>query len=377
MISKAKKVCFLSTVHPYPFETRMFHKEAKTLSAAGYEVVYIGQHNRAEIAEGIRINPLPRPKTRLDRMTRLMWNLIRLAIKERADVYHLHDPELIPAGLVLKLLGRKVVYDVHEAFGEKIPSKEWIPIRLRPLLSRVFPIFEKLSSRWFDHIITADRFVARQFKSKKVVVIANYPVLEMLKKVSLPHKAMSRNGGTTIAIYAGGLTKERGFFRMLDAMNSLSSIDIDLHLLGSCENPSYERVVERTERVKYFGVLGFEKVFDYLTSSNIGLALFQPVPAYLYAGENTNKLFEYMACGLAVIASNFPNLREFVEGNKCGFCVDPTSPKEISSAIRFLHENPKIRMEMGENGRKAVMDKYNWEQESKKLLKIYEELCEK
>lgn len=373
-MAETRKVCFLTNVHPSPFEPRMYYREAKALSSAGYEVVFICQHDKAEIRDGIRIIPLPKPTNRLERMTRLAWKLFRLALEQSADVYHFHSPELIPVGLFLKLIGKTVIYDVHEAFEKKIFSKEWIKPQLRPTASRCFRWFERISSKCFDHIIAADRVVGKQFKHKNVTVVANYPVLSMLRKVSTTGKSVPKKAGQTIIIYTGGLTKERGLFQMIEAVNRLSNLNIELHLLGYFDDPRDEEIVRCMDRVKYFGFLPLERVFECLMSASIGLALFQRVPAYYYAGENTNKLFEYMACGLSVIVSDFPNLRVLVEGNKCGICVDPTSPDKIATAVRFLHENPKIMAEMGENGQKAVLNQYNWERESNKLLAIYRKL---
>jgi len=84
-----------------------------------------------------------------------------------------------------------------------------------------------------------------------------------------------------------------------------------------------------------------------------------------------------MATGLPVIASNFPLWKEIIEGNNCGLTVNPFEPKEIAKAVEYLIEHPEEAKKMGENGRKAVLEKYNWENESKKLLKIYKELSEK
>jgi glycosyltransferase involved in cell wall biosynthesis len=373
-MSYKAKVCFLSSVHSL-LDVRVFYKEAKTLVRAGYEVVLIVQHDRDEVVDGVRVVPLPRPKNRLDRMTRLAWKSFMLAIKEQADVYHFHAPELIPIGLLLKLLGKKVIYDVHEAFGEKIPSKEWIrPRQARFLISKLFPQVENALSRFFDHIIVADSFVAKQFKRQSVTVIANYPVLSMVKARSLDKVRIRKIVGRTIAIYVGGLTRERGLLQMVKAMEFLSDLDVELHLLGRLDDPEDEELIKQSSNVKYFGFVTLEKVFEYLALADIGLAVFQPTRAYLYAGENTNKLFEYMACKLAVVVSDFPNLRRIVEGAKCGICVDPTSPQEIAAAIRYLHENPEVRMQMGESGFQAVLSKYNWERESEKLLEIYNRL---
>jgi glycosyltransferase involved in cell wall biosynthesis len=353
----------------------MFYKEATTLSSAGYEVTIIVQHDKTvDFLDGIRIIALPRPRNRFDRATRIAWRAFLLAWKERADIYHIHSPELIPVGLSLKLLGRTVIYDAHEAYGEKFFSRDYILPFFRPILRKFFPVFERLMGRFFDHIIAADRFVAAQFDQDHLTILANYPTLASVENVAsnVPDKPIYH--GKTILVYAGGLTRDRGLLQMIAALDLLSDLDIELQLFGRFEFPEDVDRVKASRNVRYLGFVTFEEILRHLVKADIGLALFQPVPAYQYAGENTTKLFEYMACGLAVIASNFQNLRNFVEGDQIGICVDPTSPEEIASSVRYFHENRRVLREMGENGRKAVLEKYNWDQEGKKLLKIYRDL---
>ena len=138
------KVCVLTTVHP-PFDTRIFYKQARTLARAGYKVVLIAQHNRDEMVDGVKIVALPKPRNRFARIFGLTWRAFHLALRERAEIYHFHDPELLPIGVLLKIFTRaKVIYDVHEDVPEQILTKHWIPCLLRRPLAGVFNAFEKL-----------------------------------------------------------------------------------------------------------------------------------------------------------------------------------------------------------------------------------------
>ena len=105
--------CILTTVHP-PFDTRVFHKQARTLARAGYDVTLIAKHKCDEMIDGIMVLALPSSRNRLARIFGLTWRAFRLALRQRADVYHFHDPERLLLGVLLKLLTEaKVIYDVH------------------------------------------------------------------------------------------------------------------------------------------------------------------------------------------------------------------------------------------------------------------------
>ncbi|GAH82849.1 unnamed protein product, partial [marine sediment metagenome] len=146
------KICILTSVHP-PFDGRVFHKEAKALVKGGYSVALIAQHTKEETVDGVRIVPLPKPKNRFERMTKVVWKLLKLALKEKADVYHFHDPELIPVGVILKFFGKKVIYDIHENVPKQILNKDWVGnVYVRRLVAFITNIVEKLGAFLFDGI---------------------------------------------------------------------------------------------------------------------------------------------------------------------------------------------------------------------------------
>jgi glycosyltransferase involved in cell wall biosynthesis len=369
------KVCILSSVHP-ALDTRIFYKEAKTLAQAGYEVTLIAQHDKSETVNGVRIIALPSPKNRFQRIFFLTWRIFRLALRQKADIYHFHDPELLLVGLLLKLLtGTKVVYDVHEDVPQDILTKAWLPSLIRRPIAKVMNFIEKQVAYHLDAIVTATEAIADAFKKPEPIVIHNYPDLTALPQ-SDRHQI---NASEFVLIYIGVINRLRGAVEMVRALEYLSiDLKVRLELIGKFESPDLAQelaAMPGSQRVRFFGWLSWEEAWHHAQSATVGLVLFHPAPNHEKALPN--KLFEYMAAGLPVIASNFPLWKEIVEGNKCGLTVDPLNPREIAQAVEYLLEHPELRQEMGENGRRAVIEKYNWEREAERLLALYQRLLER
>jgi len=368
-----RRVVHLTTVHP-PFDTRIFHKEAKTLVRAGYDVTLIAQHDGETVVEGVRVIGLPKPRNRFTRIFGLTGRAFRLALRQRASVYHFHDPELLLVGVLLKLPSKgKVIYDVHEDVPQQILTKRWIPAPLRRPSAFAFNFWEKLAARACDAVIVATEGIAEKFQGLNPIVIHNYPDLWMLPSSSpLPKEGK-------VLVYVGGISKLRGAVEMVQALGYLDHIDgLRLDLIGRFEPPALERELQALpgyRHVRFLGWLPWAEAWQCAQSAAIGLVLFHPAPNH--ERSLPNKLFEYMAAGIPVIASNFSLWREIVEGNNCGLCVDPLNPKEIAKAIEYLLTHPEEARRMGENGRRAVEEKYNWEREGQKLLTLYGEVLAK
>ncbi len=367
---KDYKVVHMTSAHG-AFDDRIFHKEVKSLANAGYQVILIAPHNKKEIIGNIEILPIKRARNRLERMIITTLKVLKLALKENADIYHFHDPELIPAGFIIKLFtGSKIIYDVHEDYKQKILSSEWINKKYTTLISNISDFLEKIFSSFFDYIVTADSYIKSRFGRKRVEIIANYPPLSFSSGLT-----SSKKNSIFKLIYVGGISEDRGIVKIIESLKYLKNENVEFEVFGKTDNPILINLLNNTEKVKYFGFVPWQEVSKYLINANVGFVLLQPVPAFLYCpGENIVKLFEYMSARLPVIISNFPNLKKLILNIGCGIPVDPTNPKEIAKAIDYLIEQPDEAKKMGENGRKAVLEKYNWENEEKKLLRIYEEL---
>ncbi|MGR3302936.1 MAG: glycosyltransferase family 4 protein [Candidatus Scalindua sp.] len=366
-----KKICILSSVHPV-FDARIFFKEAKTLAAKGYHVVLIAQHDKEETVDGIRIIPLPKPKNRAERMTKVIWKLLTLALKQKADVYHFHDPELIPAGVILRLLGNKVIYDVHEDVPKQIMYKHWIRgTWLKKFVAAIVHIIEQAGVAVFTRIVAATPDIAKKFNPSRTVLIRNLSIVSLIDDI----KPVEIEKQESIVIYAGCLTKIRGIKELVQAMEVVGG-RAKLWLLGRWQDTEFQNECEQLpgwKYVTYMGQVPYGEHYSLIKSADMGLVNFLPEPNH--EKSQPNKLFEYMACRLPMVVSNFAYWEEMFRG--CAVFADPSSPEDIADKILYLLGNPDKAKQLGDRGRQLIEEKYSWENESKKLLKVYEELCTK
>lgn len=366
------RVCVLTSVH-IPFDGRVFHKEACSLAKAGYDVTLIACHDKEETVSGVRIVPLPKPRSRLHRMTAVLRRLYRLAIRENADVYHFHDPELMIVGLLLKLHGKKVIWDVHEHYPNAILDKYYLSKPLRWIVSNAFDLFERGVARFFDYVIYTTPCVGARYQKMKVRSgrIENYPTLSL-------SETFERNPQHRI-IYLGAMSRIRGLLEVIEAFGGVAARhpSWELCLVGSSRPQSFEQEMKDLAARRGVGTnVKFVEWVPYEEKERLSSQASMGIITYLPHSNNTsclpNKLFDYMLVGLPVIASNFPLYREVVEPDRCGLIVDPSKPEEIARAMEYLIDHPDEAREMGERGRKAVLEKYNWEKESERLLQIYD-----
>jgi glycosyltransferase involved in cell wall biosynthesis len=363
-----KKICHLTSVHP-PFDIRIFQKECKTLSQAGYQVVLIAPHDQDEEVDGVRIHALPKPKSRVERMTQTQFQLYKEAIRQNADVFHFHDLELLPAGVLLKLCGKRVIYDVHEDYSQALLSREWIPAWLRRMVALMVARGEWLGAKFFDGVVAATPHIARRFPTIKTTTVQNFPFSdESSRNSAIPYQQREK-----IVAYVGVVSVLRGAKEMVEAMALLPQrLNAKLKIAGIFDPVDLEDKVRRLPgwgRVDFLGWQKHEEAMAILSKARMGLVLFHPIPNHMEA--QPNKLFEYMSAGIPVIASNFPSWRCVVEETQCGLLVDPLNPKTITEAIQWLLEHPAEAEEMGNKGHEAIRKHFNWDNEANKLLVLY------
>jgi glycosyltransferase involved in cell wall biosynthesis len=368
------KVVHLTSAHEAT-DDRILLKECAVLAAGGgYAVTLVAPGATPTVINGVRILGVPHRPTRLGRMTRTVVDVLRIALASGAEICHFHDPELIPVALVLKLSGRKVVFDVHENDPASIMDKRWIWPFLRRPIARLVDELERRSCWFVDHFVIANPAQANRFPIAASTVVQNFVMLqerELFSPTGRPHRERPLN-----VVYLGGITLSRGIREMVQSVALLADDRSRLVLAGSFSDTDLQRACEGESgwrRVEFLGWRARAELPALLASARAGLVVLHPTLNYL--GIEPIKLFEYMAAGLPVIASDFPLWRTLIERERCGLLVDPLSPDAIAGAIHWVFEHPEEAESMGRRGRRAVLERYNWESESKKLLALYARLA--
>lgn len=357
------KIVHMTSAHPRN-DIRIFHKECKFLQREGHDVFLIVADGKGNAPDnGVEIIDAGGSiKGRFNRMLNTTRRVYNKAIELNADIYHFHDPELLPWGWLLKRKGKRVIYDIHEDVPRQVLSKHWIPGFLRKPVSFVTEIIENYFARKIDGLVCVVPVQVERFKkiNPNTVMVCNYPILEELKN---PCKDWSEK--ERAICYVGGVSGIRGLFEMVQAAEYLDGI---LYMAGPISNlQEWEqaKTMPGWRNVRYLGILDRQGIKALFERSMVGLVLLQPTGNYLVSFPI--KMFEYMSASIPVIASDFPLWKKIVEGNQCGICVNPKNAKEVAQAINWLLDNPEEAKKMGENGRKAIEEKYSWEKEFEKL----------
>lgn len=366
------KVCHMTSAHP-PEDVRIFHKECVSLAKAGYDV-YLVERGDSYEKNGVHIVGVGLPSGgRLNRMTGFAKKVYQAALAIDADVYQLHDPELLPYGLKLKRKGKRVIFDSHEKYADLMKDKPYLPRWSMGLVAWAYGTYECFILRRIDGLIfpcLKDGKHPFAGMCRHITTVNNVPLLEELYDQydeSIPKYERS-------IVHIGSLTHTRGITHMVKAAGKL---DCTAYLGGTFSPASYRAEVEALpafSHVRYLGQLSRSQVLETLQRCQVGIATILNVGQYNQYDNLATKVYEYMSLGLPTILSSSPYNQKMAEKYRCGICVDPENVDEIAAAVSYLLDHPEEARQMGENGRRAVKEEFNWGVEEKKLLALYEEI---
>jgi len=366
-------VCHLSPVKGR-LDARTYNMEILPAVKHGVRAALVGPHGTEHHEHGLDVLPLTGGRSRLSRFF-TSPAIAFFARRQPARIYHLHNPEMIPAGLLLKLLFRKtVVYDTQEDFAAMMLTKTYLPPRMRGLMGKAVHLAERLAANIFDGFMTADsgtmRSLAHSGKSKKLVFY-NLPNLEFFTHL----KAMPKRFDV---VYRGGLSERAGTFVLLEALQILRRRGILARalLFGYTDDQAVRSsILERvgrmnlTSQVFLHGRVPHAEMADTLSQARISISPLMAIPKFMH--NIPVKVFESWACGLPVISSDLPPIRPFFRDGEFGLLFPPGDSQALADAIEELLKNPSRAELMGRAGRRAVFERCNNKREIHKLISFY------
>lgn len=366
------KICHVTSVHDKN-DSRIFYRECLSLKRAGFDVHLIAPADEDSVDDGVIVHAVPKFSSRLLRMLICPLAILRKLAFKKYKLVHFHDPELIWVGIVLRISGKKVIFDVHENIAEQITSKDWLP--LRKLIAKLYIAIDYISAKCFVLILAELSYVDiyKQYTSDYHVIL-NYPDIDLLAE----HHVTRRDSASIF--YIGGVSKERGIDTVLNALHLLHSKNIyfEFHCVGTCspallaEIREWNVYQEISDRVVFYGRRDIKEGYKISQKCILGISILKPIGNY--RNSYSTKIFEYMAVGMPVITSDFQLYRDVVQASDCGICVDPEDPCQLANALGRLLTDHQEAQRMGQNGRMAVERIYNWRKEDEKLLALYRKL---
>jgi glycosyltransferase involved in cell wall biosynthesis len=369
------RITHISILHR-PLDIRIFAKQCRTLAAAGHDVHLVVGGAPDEEVDGVRFHPISKDPTRPP-ARRQLSRLLRASVwafRLRPSTFVLHDPHLIPLGLLLKLTGSRVVYDVHEDYPAHARNKlAGHPVRAW-LKASTWEVLESAAARTFDHFVCTSEAVAERFPRSRTTVVHNFPLHASFERAAENGVFRPYAERPNTVVFHGLMAHFRDPSNLLQAIDLVpAELNCRLRLIGSFRQPELARRAALAERVDVIPWQPIPQVIRELLAARVGLIMFRPGPNHLDA-IRSNKLFEYMAAGIPVIASDLPTWRDIVVGTGCGLVADPEDHTAIAAAIEYLLTHPEEAEAMGQRGRAAVRERFNWDGEAARLLSLYRNL---
>lgn len=368
-----KKTCIIHNVSTR--DPRSFYKQARSLAKAGFDTSIIGLYECDNNSTGVRLLAVREPRNRMWRFFITNYQVFVRAFREKADIYHFHDLDFVPWAVLLKIItGAKVIYDIHEAYPEYMLIKPYIPKLFRRILSVLVYVMEHSAAKLFDAIVPNDNYVSQDFSHKNSVTVFNFPTIDFFDNTNgIPWREREFD-----LFYHGSLPRYH-FETMMEIAARLNEEHVR-NVWGIVTNDTATSEWARNELRRrklasnfiFMPYIDYLNVSAYLSRARIGII---PLPPYKKFFKNIPlKMFEFMGSGLPVVLSDLPPSRQFIDGENCAIAVEPDNIEKYVEAIKLLLNNPEKAIEMGNNGKHLVFERFNWLKEEEKLISLYSDL---
>lgn len=375
-MSPQHRILHVSVVHGRD-DPRIFERECRTLAAHGYAVGYLCPGTMLGKQEGVELLPLP-VRSRRGRM-RAAPEILGAVRRWNAEVVHLHDPELLTLAPILKAMGLRVVYDMHEYLARAVSTKHYIPRYLRPGTSALAGLAERSLAACTDGVVavTEEQLAGWADRPAARVLLPNYP---RISRFAAPRPVPGLAADERLKlIHVGTLSRARGVPTMLEAMR-IAGDGAVLYLGGVFHDQALKAEVEGLlshdpllrGRVRLLGRIAPAHLPDYLAAAEAVWIAEQATGQYAMLAHST-KLYEGLAVGLAALTSDLPGRGDLVRAARCGLAVPPTVEGHAAGLLESLAQRDRLPA-WGERGRALVRERCSWEAIEADLLTFYERI---
>ncbi|EAC3456729.1 glycosyltransferase [Listeria monocytogenes] len=370
------KIFMFSSVHVWS-DTRIFFKEAMTLANEDFMVDFYaieGPTIYDQSHANICVTTLSQSENKKTARPKRWLQLYKKALASDACYYHFHDFELLAVATMIKK--RKpncfIIYDMHENFPAMLKTKEWIPKFIRRPLSEILAYLEK---KWMAHI---DAVIFAETSYKEHYEQVNIDKCDVLNLPVWQEPLIIKKRESFTFVYVGDLVRDRGVFEMLQLIKNLKArgyATVCLKLIGPMHSSIKEEVLdfiitnELVDMIKMYGRIPYTEIWEHYASAHVGLCLLHPIPNYMHS--LATKLFEYMAAGLPILATNIPDWKELIEETGTGLTTNVFDMQDTTNQAEKMMQSQALRERFSDNGRKAFNSRYNWQTEEKKLVSLY------
>lgn len=366
------KICYFTSKDDN--DIRVFHKECSSLVKVGYDVSLVCPNAVDRVQNGVKIYGVEyHKKGDMARLFDLPKILFNKALSLDADIYHFNDPASIPYGVKLKALGKKVIFDAFEDHPSMWMNRaSGIKGLIFKTIALVYKKYELAQCRKFDAVLVCYHWTKDRISkvNNNVELVLNFPIVD---KQSVKERPLRGTKHVDIC-YAGTIADAWNIPNVIDAIEKVDDVKFNLAGWTGDELMNRMKSLAGWSKVKFFGKLTKDEVTEKVYNhSDIGVALYHysPLCHGKVGNMSNNKLFEYLLMGMPVICTDFDLWRDVVEKTHSGICLNPSDADAIAKAIKYIQDHPEEAYQMGKNGQKAVLEKYNWDSQEALLLDVY------
>lgn len=351
------RIVHLTTSHD-PRDIRVFRKECLSLRKVFQDVHLVAPFKESYEDQGVCVHAVPPHAGRIGRIVRTLPRVYSVARRLTADIYHLHDPDLLVLAPLLRRSGARVIFDSHEDYPRDLYSRPYLKGFFGRAIVWAYTAFERRIFRRLDAVVTVNRAMTERVSKiqRNTVTVYNFPIAkELPEPKNVP-------GSPSKVVWLGLLNAARGVATLDAAARQLPPGTIEV--IGRCDD-----IDPVTSALVYLGRMEYQEALKRTADYAAGLATFASHD--FHQDMFPIKLFEYMLMGLPLVASNFPKWKCLFGDADCAILVDPDDANDIARAVQWVLRNPSEARAMGLRGRSLALRKYSWQTEAKKLVGLY------